>query len=80
MGVNRRDVLRMSSSTLALTGVSQILACFVPGAMRVSTAAPVSDLSPYDAMGLAELIRTKQITPQEIGDQSEAQCSCLQGL
>jgi hypothetical protein len=35
-----------------------------PEAMRPATAA-VSDLSPYDAMGLAELIRTKQITPRE---------------
>jgi Asp-tRNA(Asn)/Glu-tRNA(Gln) amidotransferase A subunit family amidase len=29
-------------------------------------AAPWSDLSPYDAVGLAELIRTRQITPAEL--------------
>jgi amidase len=63
MGFNRRDVLRMSSSSLTLTGAGQILAGLVPG---VSTAAPVSDLSSYDAMGLAELIRTKQIMPHEV--------------
>jgi amidase len=31
--------------------------------MRPAAAAPGSDLSSYDAMGLAELIRTKQIAP-----------------
>src|SRR5215469_10669797 len=29
-------------------------------------AAPAADLSSYDAMGLAELLRTKQITPREV--------------
>ena len=66
MGFNRRDVLRMSSSSLALAAVGQIPACFVPGAARVSTAATVSDLSSYDALGLAELIRTKQVAPHEV--------------
>jgi amidase len=56
----------MSSSSLALAAVGQIPACFVPGAARVSTAATVSDLSSYDALGLAELIRTKQVAPHEV--------------
>src|SRR5215475_1593349 len=63
-GFSRRDILRMSSSSLALTmGVGEILAGLVP---KVSMAAPASDLSSYDAVGLAELIRTKQITPLEV--------------
>src|SRR5713101_2890311 len=36
------------------------------GATQSAAAAPLSDLSSYDAMGLAELIRTKQITPGEV--------------
>src|SRR5215467_841471 len=53
----------MSSSSLALTG-GHVMASFVPGATQA--AAPAADLSSYDAMGLAELIRTKQITPREV--------------
>ena len=66
MRFNRRDILRMSSSSLALMGFGEFLAGLVPGATRPTTAAPLSDLSSYDAMGLAELIRTKQITPREV--------------
>src|SRR5262245_66369518 len=59
MGFNRRDMLRMSSSRLALTmGVG-----LVP---KISMAAPPSDLSSYDAVGLAQLVRAKQITPLEL--------------
>jgi len=65
MAFNRRDVLRMSSSSAALMGFGQILASLVPGLTRRAIAAPLSDLSSYDAVGLAELIRTKQITPRE---------------
>jgi len=68
MRFNRRDILRMSSSSLALMGFGEFLASLVPGATRPTTAAPLSDLSSYDAMGLAELIRTKQITPREVVD------------
>jgi Asp-tRNA(Asn)/Glu-tRNA(Gln) amidotransferase A subunit family amidase len=53
----------MSSSSLALAAVGQVLAGFVPG---VSMATAVSDLSSYDAVGLANLIRTKQITSGEV--------------
>jgi amidase len=63
MQFSRRDLLRVSSSSLALTGVTEILCGLVAGAMRPATAAPGSDLSSYDAMGLAELIRSKQIAP-----------------
>ena len=63
MCCNRRDVLRAGTSTLAVAGIGQLLNGLLP---RASAAAPNSDLSPYDAMGLAELIRTKQITPLEV--------------
>ena len=66
MVFDRRDILRMSSSSLALTAAGQIPAWFIPGGTRVSTAGPVSDLSSYDALGLAKLIRTKQVTPHEV--------------
>src|SRR5215475_1518779 len=55
-GFSRRDILRMSSSSLALT----------MGVGEISMAAPPSDLSSYDALGLAQLIRAKQITPLEL--------------
>jgi amidase len=64
MAFNRRDLLRMSSSSLALTGIGQAMASFVAGATQA--AAPTSDFSSYDAMGLAGLLRTKQITPLEV--------------
>src|SRR5215469_1283295 len=63
MSFDRRDILRMSSSSLALVGFGEVLAGLVPGVMQPATAASRSDLSSYDAMGLAELIRTKQIAP-----------------
>jgi amidase len=34
--------------------------------MRPEAAGPLSDLSSYDAMGLAELIRSRQVTPSEL--------------
>jgi hypothetical protein len=58
---SRRDLLQVSSSSLALMGFTEILSSLVVGTVRPATAAPGSDLSSYDAMGLAELIRTKQI-------------------
>lgn len=63
MSFDRRDILRMSSSSLALAGFGEALAGLVSGVIRPATAASGSDLSSYDAMGLAELIRTKQIAP-----------------
>lgn len=75
MGFSRRDILRMSSSSLALTmGVGDILAGLVP---KVSIAAPASDLSSYDAVGLAELIRAKQITPLEVVEDMGAEATLL---
>ena len=38
------------------------------GAAPPASSAPISDLSPFDAMGLAELIRTGQVTPREVLD------------
>jgi len=62
----RRDVLRLSFSSLALTGFAEVLTCLAGrGAQPAGAAAPRSDLSSYDAMGLAELIRSKQIAPAE---------------
>jgi amidase len=58
---SRRDLLQVSSSSLALMGFTEILSSLVVGTVRPATAAPGSDLSSYDAMGLAVLIRTKQI-------------------
>jgi amidase len=46
--------------------LGKILASLTPGATRPAMAAAISDLSSYDAVGLAELIRTKQITPREL--------------
>jgi amidase len=40
----------------------------ITGAMRHATAGPLSDLSSYDAMGLADLIRTRQLTPGELAE------------
>ena len=65
MSFDRRDILRMSSSSLALAGFGEALAGLVSGMMRPAAAASRSDLSSYDAMGLAELIRTKQIAPSD---------------
>src|SRR5262252_5658064 len=64
VAINRRDLCRMSSSSLALTGMGHAMSSFVPGTSQA--AAPTADLSSYDAMGLAELLRTKQITPLEV--------------
>ena len=63
MQFSRRDLLRVSSSSVALMGFAEILCGGGVGAMRPAAAAPGSDLSSYDAMGLAELIRSKQIAP-----------------
>jgi amidase len=64
MQFNRRDLLRVSSSSLALMGFTEILSSLaVVAGDQPARAAPRSDLSSYDAMGLAELIRSKQIAP-----------------
>jgi amidase len=63
MQFNRRDLLRVSSSSLALIGSTEILSSLIAGRGQPASAAPRSDLSSYDAMGLTELIRTKQIAP-----------------
>jgi amidase len=39
---------------------------FLDAAMSAARAAPRSELSSYDAMGLAELVRGKQVTPDEV--------------
>jgi amidase len=65
MSLNRRDILRISTSSLALIGLAGTLSGTVVEAMQPAKAAPRSDLSSYDAMGLAELIRTKQIAPED---------------
>jgi amidase len=54
----------MSASALALGALGGLALSMQPGA-RPAFAAPPSDLSNYDALGLAELIRTKQITAAE---------------
>jgi amidase len=59
----RRDLLSVLSSTFALMGFTKILSSLIVGGIQPARAAPRSDLSSYDAMGLAELIRTKQIAP-----------------
>jgi hypothetical protein len=63
MQFNRRELLSVSSSTFALMGFTEILSSLIVGGNQPVRAAPRSDLSSYDAMGLAELIRTKQIAP-----------------
>jgi amidase len=63
MVCNRRDVLRMSSLSFAATAVGQTVVGLVAGK---SMAAPVSDLSSYDAVGLAGLIRSGQVTSREV--------------
>ena len=63
MRFNRRDLLRVTSSSLALMGFTEILSSLIVVGKQPARAAPQSDLSSYDAMGLAELIRTKQIAP-----------------
>src|SRR5258708_3980889 len=45
-----------------------IMTVSITGAMRHATAGPLSDLSSYDAMGLADLIRTRQLTPSELAE------------
>src|SRR5689334_3597795 len=64
MSITRRDLAGMSASALALGALGGFALGMQPGA-RPAFAAPRTDLSNYDAVGLAELIRTKQITAAE---------------
>ena len=64
MSITRRDLTGMSASALALGALGGFALSMPPGA-RPAVAAPHTDLSNYDAVGLAELIRTKQITAAE---------------
>ena len=63
MQFNRRDLLCASSSSFALMGFVELLSSLAIGRSQRARAAPRSDLSSYDAVGLAELVRTKQIAP-----------------
>jgi Asp-tRNA(Asn)/Glu-tRNA(Gln) amidotransferase A subunit family amidase len=58
MRFNRRDVLKMSACSLTAMALGETMAA--PGATARS-----SELSSHDAVGLAELIRSKQVTPAE---------------
>jgi amidase len=64
MRFDRRDLLKKSAASLL--AVSADLAAGSVGAL--APAMSTSDLSAYDAMGLAELVRSKQITPLELID------------
>lgn len=66
MGLNRREVLKLSSASITLMGLAETRIHFLDTAISPARAAPRSDLSSYDAMGLAELIRSKQISPGEV--------------
>ena len=68
MRVDRRDVLKMSAASLALVASADLAGSVVAGTAAPAGAMPASGLSTYDATGLAELIRTKQITPAEAVD------------
>src|SRR5215472_1954734 len=65
MEFNRRQVQKVSASII-LMGAGHRLAGFLDAAISAARAAPRSELSSYDAMGLAELVRSKQITPGEV--------------
>jgi len=58
-------VLKVSASII-LMGAGPKHAGFVDAPISKATAAPRSELSSYDAMGLAELLRSKQIAPGEV--------------
>lgn len=65
MTITRRDLARTSASALVLGSFGGLgLRMGSPGACP-AFAAPRTELSHYDAVGLAELIRTKQITAAE---------------
>jgi len=64
MNPTRRDLAGMSVSALAL-GAFAGLAGLEGSGVRPATAAPRTELSSYDALGLAQLIRTNQITAAE---------------
>jgi len=67
MNPTRRDLAGMSVSALAL-GAFAGLAGLEGSGVRPATAAPRTELSSYDALGLAQLIRTNQITAAEAGE------------
>jgi amidase len=62
MDFDRRDLLKMTGCVLSGFGGSLIRSVAAESALA---AVPSSELSRYDATGLAELIRSKQITPAE---------------
>ena len=62
MNPTRRDLAGMSASAVALAAFGGLS---LGPAIRRATAAPRTELSSYDAVGLAELIRTKKITTSE---------------
>jgi amidase len=64
MRFDRRDLLKKSAASLLAASADLGRA----GAAAPARAAPASNLSSYDAMGLAELIQTKQITPLDLID------------
>src|SRR5437660_938471 len=68
MNPTRRDLGRMAVSALALGSVGGTGLSLTGLAARPAYAAPQTELSCYDAVGLAELIRTNQITATEAVD------------
>ena len=65
MNPTRRDLVGISVAALALGGFGQLAPSLVGLKVREASAAPRTELSPYDAVGLAELIRSKKITAAE---------------
>lgn len=64
MGSKRRQVLKVSASIILMSAGHR--ATFLHAAMSAAKVAPRSELSSYDATGLAELVRSKQVTPEEV--------------
>ena len=64
MVFNRRQVLKVGTSIILMGAGHR--AGLLDAAMPAAKAAPRSELSSYDAMGLAELVRSKQVTPDEV--------------
>src|SRR5438045_2806580 len=65
MNPTRRDLVGISVAVLALGGFGQLAPSLVGLKVRAASAAPRTELSAYDAVGLAELIRSKKITAAE---------------
>ena len=47
------------------------------GPVRPVAASPLSDISSYDAMGLADLVRTGQISPSELVEETIAKIEAI---